>query len=1035
MRESCPVGLVWCVAVSLLLMCVPTAHGQAASGSEAKRDESQLIQTLSQYGMTELLEHLRETGGVQGVEAELATIGQHRIDANDASLPIADRAAALDKAIAGYETLVTSEALQRNPQRAIWMTELAELLLFDRMYLFDDPKEPRKAAPAFAEFGVPTAAQREQMQRLVPRALELAQGADNALFNLRGELTANEALRNELEASGVLARLNREFRELRTPYVLALAEYDRSLMGDEADVLNQGETGAEARTLRQGAATRLAGVVERSADLPPFQSRARALRGRVLMSQGKSAEAIEDLSAAIESLPADPQAAGAQPLDNLLAQLGRAFALQQSQGLDPAYEALREAEGHPLARYPWPYGLLVTDARFRVAMANAQRQTGEQRRQAIAGAYNEYSRFLDTVEDPRMKGYLENVIAQRQAAAGTGADADELPVSVRADQAERLLNEGLAMRTDDATRDQGVAKLEESIVINEAITQDSATPKAVHAQAMFNLAQARYALDETDVRNIIEVAKLYRETAERHPESPKAEQAIGTAASLFGYLDTKENKPDDVRKEYETTAVLLFGKFRNTEPAFDQAVYYGQQVLEIKRTQEGWRAAADIYNLVPPKHPDYFLAQQRRLEALLEDYRSREPNLRNAVANELEAEIGDVVQVAQAELETAQPGEPLTQRQQRATDALATASLARAGLALESNRAAEALTALEGFEDRFALAAGDLRASASQLRIRAAIAAERNDLALAEAERLMAEKPDAAERVVDDLLRNFEADIDRLQEAALRATSPTLIADYQRQAAAIADTSVELSQLLLQRAKDEGVTGSALLGYQLPLAKALRLTGRPEEARQMLAPLLADPELENDGRLIFNAAETEFAMGASGDFPDYKVVDAEALERAKGFYAKLVGGIRASGSPPFDPPFDRMYWESLLHALAIDGLLGRGASITPTVRQLRISSDDLGGLRRQFEELIQKYRDAAPAAAPVAADAANDAGPQLAAGDRLQTPSQTWLFVLIGVGVLLAVLVAVAIYVATKPRKRRPRPSQQAREVAGSGAG
>lgn len=1018
-------GPVRSLSCGLLLLLASAPAAIAQNAPPPKRDESQLIQTLAQYGMTELLEHLRQTGGVEGVEAELAAIGQHRIDLGDANLPVDKKVAALTAAMKGYENLVTSEALKNHPQRPIWMTELAEMLLMDAMNRFNDPAKPQILAPSFAEFGVPTEAQREAMQGYVPRALELAQAADDALFRLRGELAANDRLRNELEASGTLARLNTEFGEIRTPYVLALAQYQSSLM-EGGDVLKPGEAAGEAKRLRGEAAARLSKVIENATDVPTYYGKARALRGRVLMSLGETQKAIEELTAAVEAVPADPQAPGGQPLENLLAELGRAFALQQSQGLSASYEVLRGLEAHPLAGYPWPYGLLLADAKFRVMMADAQKQSGDAQTQAISAAYNEYTRFLDTVEDAGVKGWLKTVIANRQVGSA-GDDLNALPQTVRADLAEKLLNEGIGLAKQEATRAEGKSKLEESIKLNQELVDGPATPGSLQARAMYNIAQARFALDDTDVQNLIEVAKLLRLTAETHPDSPNAEKAIGQAANIFAYLNGQKNKRADVRDEYEATVKLLFAQFRNTPVAYDQVVTYAREFLQ---PEQKWREAADLYNIVQPSHDDYFLAEQDRLDVLLEDLRSRSQNSRAGVARELEAAIGDVEQVAAVELEALEPGQEMTRRQKQALDAAATATLTKAGLAAESNQPAEALTVLANFPQRFALATESLRDRASQLLIRSAIAAGSDQVALQEAQRLMAASPDAAETVVSRLLDDFEKEIDRLQGLALTAPSPNIAKTYQQEASKIAATSVQLAQLLLERAVDEGKTGKELLGYQLPLAKALRLSGQPAVALKMLEPLLADETLKADGRLQFQAAESHFDLGTTGVFPDYKVRDAASLQAAKDQYARLIAGIQQSGPPPYGEPFDDIYWRSLLHVLAAEGLLGNGGTIGPTVKQLRLQSDNLGGLTMQFEELVQKNHRGAQRAiqtpAPAAAVSGGE-GPQLAAGDRLQKPSQTWLFVLIGVGVVLALLVAAVIYLVTKPRKKRPRPSQQGR--------
>ena len=155
---------------SLALFASLAVHSPA---QQVTLDQSKLIDGLAERNMRELLLHLAETGDfADPTEPRLIEIGQYRIDYQDTDKPLEERIAAFNQAREALQALIEDPQFKDHPQRPVWRTDLAEMLLVTYLEGF------QRAANGFYEFGVPTAEQAAAYEDAAAEALRQMLRAD-----------------------------------------------------------------------------------------------------------------------------------------------------------------------------------------------------------------------------------------------------------------------------------------------------------------------------------------------------------------------------------------------------------------------------------------------------------------------------------------------------------------------------------------------------------------------------------------------------------------------------------------------------------------------------------------------------------------------------------------------------------------------------------------------------------------------------------------------------------------------------------------
>lgn len=926
----------------LVLAALGVPH--AAFAQADRLDRNVLIDALAEEGMSELLLHMVETDPPDDpVVARQVEIAQHRIRYNDTNLPLADRHTALRDAIGATRQLI--ESFPDHMQRPIWQTNLAELRLTDELQTLHNQ------ADLFNEFGVPTLDQRAVYQDAVVESLEATSSAEFRLFQLRGELAREEGMANELRNTGVFTRLFEDYGEQRTPFFLAQAAYHAALLPDAHDyyatlaqraneaVPDQADTAERERArLLEQAIEALQPFVDDELGGEGVRRLAMSLTGRAMIAQGRVDEGLTMLEEVVQANDSDRTA--------LAAQLARAHALNDGRDdVAAALDAIATLERHAMVTGNPLYRLLVTDAEHRIRMARVEGQSGDARRAALAAAYGPYTQLLNA---EGTSDALERYIYRRwQRTIEDDADLAGRPAVVRLGIAQmaRLEGQQRIQQADGEAPPAAIEQLERAVRLCASLREEE-LDDAVRAGAMYNQAVAQYWLAPRQVGNRITVARLMTDLADELPAQPQAGQAIRTAINLLQPLHRAQRGTDEVAQAYRRAGEVLFDKFPQTQAADDERLYYAFYVLQPAGELE---AAAAMYDAVPFDHADYFEAQRERLFVMQTLHEQGDGD-----ASTL-AELTEAAERLQREAESAE----------RRGDRASTARRARAGARLVLADAAakrgeidEALTLLADFEQAFTGEADLVRQalnqrimtlieSAQRVQQQAAEAvqdARQRELsqeaeqlmarAVEQAQQMMAEFPNDAANVIDQVLTRLETQINQKRRAAedaarREARQLRLAAD---QMAAVAS---QLADTLMQWAEQQGFEADRMLAYRLIQARARRLADEPGEAVQLLEPMME--RFSNDASLINEYAEALYARG-----------DEASLRQAAQQYDKLIQGLRS--------PYPEAWWNAWMRRLQINDQLGQAVGDIPLrVRQLKRTDPELGG--SPYRETLQALHD------------------------------------------------------------------------------
>ncbi len=928
--------------------------------SVAQVAQGELIETLSKRGMNDLLERLMETNPpADPAERQRFAVAQARVrseaadralreaaEAGDAAA-VAERLDAAEQAFVQFldeqRFLANDPALADRRERALWKTDLAESLLF--VWL----RGRENYAAEFVEFGKPTADQRRSVYVGAEEALRQLVQAESLVNELRDFYGRNAEARTEDQGNQLYYRLLEDYGQQRVPFYLAAAMHTVARLPDDAPYFAQlgdrerlpGQRDSvadeRARLLRE-AADRLETLLV--GDPGAVETDVRSRLGRVQTALGQGASAIdEQLDPAIR--------AAAEGLSGLTPILGKASALGSMSRYPQALEALDAAMRLDAVQEAPMLRLLVTDARFGVLRARA---TSDEQRHA---AYETYERLLDDPAPAAQAVRLQALIYRRWTDdLEVGQSVADLPPMVRMAVGHTAREAGQRAMFIEQDQPEAQRQLRWAIEANRTLA-DPQLPGKVRASGLFNLGLSKVLLNQSDVATLIEAIEAWTEVAERYPQQPVAVEAAQHAADYVTVLVQKA--PEHPRSEalYAEAMRVLFGRYDESEAATKHRLFYAFRVFQQQGQHE--RAAVE-YARIPLGHPQYFEAQRLRLFNLQQVYeqtpadatdensgRALREARRRIATGAAEQLAGDARRVMQ------QAG--TMEEELVAGGAYGTAMVTLAAGAADAGSIDEALRYLDEAQQTL----GDVSVYAAarrevlNRRILVLVGAGRYEDAADAAREMMADFPDAAAAVVSSTLAELEAQINGLRDAAVNAPGRDA-QEKQTEAATLAAVASRLANLLVEWADAQGFDPAAMLAYELPYAKALRIAGRPEEALRFLEGRGVFTAFPDDLAVLEAAGETYFAVGVEsrrvGAGTQYLLADERAARNAIAPLDRIITGLR--------PPFPDAYWSAWVKRLAINVVLGLDADKVPLrIRQLRAAHPDLGGpaFAEQFERL------------------------------------------------------------------------------------
>ena len=919
-----------------LLATVPHAGAQLS-----RLDRATLIDGLGQEGMSELLLHLMEVEPPDDpVLAERIKIAQYRIRYSDTSRPTDERIAAFDAALDALRRMIRER--HEHEQRPMWQTDLGELLLFESLQAIN------QHAAAFYDFGVPTDDQRSAFERGVVEALEELSDADHRFSQLQLELAREADHKTKRIDTGLWDRMIGQYYQLRTQYFLAHAAYDTALLGDDHPYFRNlgtnarnpkmrgqaGDPGAERRRLLQLSVERVTKLARDETDPHQIRRSCLSLAGRALtlLADPEAAHTYLDQATAREE----------GDLTDLLARLGKARLLHRDDQPSVAFQLLDSLARHPQADNDLAMRLLIADQRFRLISASAGSRPPEAQQHARAEAYDIYLQLLadpklNAVQADGLKFHIYGRWAESREAEG---DPSLLPPAVVLAIGETARIEGQnltadAQESEDEQRSQelrarAAAKLKRAVEVLTHLIERPGLTATTRAPGMYNLGLAVLLRDQTDLRNVLEAARLWIDLAEQMPDQADAERAISVAARQLRLRHGEDETRAAVQQEYQRAMNVLFARFTGTPAAEDERFYYAAAVLmPVGRMAEAY----DLLAAVPSDHPDHLPARVQMLLAQVALYRKDDPEPARRRAARIRGQVARLGEDARIALEsTAAAAEAAVLR-----NASGHCPLILADLAMTEGRPAEAAKVLESFADEY----GDdpeLLRQALGTRIVALAGAGDFDKAVADAERMMRRFPDEASWVIDKTLTELDEQVDLLRKRAATELVDRRKQLLEQQARNNATTASRLAGLLLAWARTQNFDDHRMLPYQLIHIKSLRLAGRAEQALKLLGEL--ETRQRDDASVIQEAGEIRFVLGGQ-----------ENLVQSAAFFNRIIKSFQ-------QPPFPEIWWNAWMRRFQIMDLMNRNTGDIPLrVQRLRKIDLNLGGERYRVAmvRLEKKY--------------------------------------------------------------------------------
>ena len=553
--------------------------------------------------------------------------------------------------------------------------------------------------------------------------------------------------------------------------------------------------------------------------------------------------------------------------------------------------------------------------------------------------------------------------------------------------------------------DEAKAQFAQAIAYNETLIGEE-VEDTVRALGLMNLGFDKYYLAEMDNHVFgagqqaayIEVAKLWATIGLELPDTEQAEQAMGFAMALYQVADNNHNAGPagvtntDYREGYRQVAETMYEYWPNHDTANNLRVYTGFYLYELSGQLD---KAAEIYRGTPSSHPSYFEARRQMVLAMQKIYDNladeiREMELTGATEDTPEAKAAlerglaqrnediermrrELLNAAENLLDDAEDEVENGSRRFSAATAAGGALVAVAAMEADSGNPDDALELLEGFEIDYNPAGrladlvnaqpdpeqaqqqlDGLIQSAQERRILTLVdvadlsdEAEREEIG-AQAQAMIKDYPDVASSVVNGVLQRIEDQIDSYRAARENSLLPVNRNAAQEKMTQLALVAVDLSELLVAWAKNNGYAGTRLLPFETSLAKALLLAERAGDAVAIMEPWLE--EYPNNFDVILLTADC--IMGAAAD---NNKTDIPTLKPALDLYYKII--IYYNSQPGEKPP---RFWEAWLKSLQILDIAGgeHAEDIPEKVRMLQNRvSEELGGpeFQRHFLDLYAKH--------------------------------------------------------------------------------
>jgi tetratricopeptide (TPR) repeat protein len=589
---------------------------------------------------------------------------------------------------------------------------------------------------------------------------------------------------------------------------------------------------------------------------------------------------------------------------------------------DDALENLAEFRGTISTKQgPDGFGLRIVAAflersvyRLRADLAEQSGKTS-QARQCRQRAWQAVARLARVEPDRR-----DEIYAALYDVIGTDADPAQLDPLERCAVIAGLLSDASREGNTSPSLDRAIE------VAARFLAERPAGAESLVPEVLYNMAVAEYRRNRPAA-----AARRFLEVARDHASFDTAQQAAAFAVQLAAelYSDPTLREHPGVRDLYEDALALLVDRYPQTDAGRYWRFYYAQLLEE----SGDFDRASGQYALVDKTH-------EHHIEALF--YRTR------CVAAILKRESSDGTQdtrahqqrtndfftihrefVARATSELNAGPEPDRAASLRSLLARARLSAAEVQVMPQTDRPAQALETLRGFEDHYP----DEKSLAGRVwrgRLLAYEELGRLDEATEAIPAYIAADPQNAGPTLQSLYVALTEDVDRLESSG--ATSSA-----QRKAG----MALVLAEQIHEWAKraDRSSTGGEPRVWTVQLAEANLRAGRYARARrlfELLLPTTQKPETgqpENDVRLIFGYAEALYHLGDFG----------EALPK----FNRLATGLPAS---------DPIRWKALLRDLQCRTALDHPArGVVKVIQQQEQLYPYLGGpsVKPQLERLLR----------------------------------------------------------------------------------
>lgn len=920
-----PRKLVSLACLSVLGLA-PIAHAQGV-----RLDPSTFIEALEREKMDDLIIHLARTGNLKPQEARQIEIAQQLQRAADAALDLADRRAAVARALELQRALIKDNYDDVN--RPVWQTRLVAMLLLDQLNL--DP-----GAAEFYELGFPGPEQRRAFEQIVPQALEQAADAFLRLFDLSTSLPQRPDYRQEYVDTGVAKRLFEDYFNLQTRYWDGLASYYAALLpadnpyyqslGQNKLIGRQGGTPAEERRRL------LDRAVERFTDLARQANGidanlANSLAARAMIAAGDYDKALPLLDNVVAANKGDR--------NDYLARLARIRALDKT-----GQTAQAEAEAQTLRTHP----LLVNsgDLSLRVLTADVMHRLLVDRGLPPAQTYAPYEKLIndpDLADD--LRAGLEGFIYRRWAANIdlTKTDVAQLPAMVLKGIAKLSLLEGRNLlieaneleATDAAAAkakfDAGLPMVQRSIQLSEELLGRADLTESLRAEVTYDLGVAIYVSNPSSAATLFKATEQWVTLAQTLPAQPQSLRALADAVAVLRQIHAAKPRPAGAADRYEKAITLLLDpdkSFARTPAAENERTYYAMFVL---MPRNDYAKAMDVLSGVQPTHPQYLDARREMLYCLERLAQSApDKDAQTAGWTRLLQVAQDMARETGVEIEQGASG----QRALQLRDAQGHARLLVAAAHLALGQPREALVPLENWEKDFAEADhAALRIEGMGKRISALVAADRIAEGVKAATQMMELAPAAAEPVVDQVLTDVDRDIEGLKRQMFGMVESAQRRELETRRATLASAARQLAQLLYDQGRKQNLNEEQMLPRVLMLAKSMRMSGdkaQMAEASKIIQPMLANPKFKNDAGVLNAVAESLFAVG-----------DKPSFDQAKGLYTQIIRFLPTDPVTGKGPP---LWWNAWMRYLQIlDATGGASTDIVLSVRKLLKRDPALGG--------------------------------------------------------------------------------------------